>query len=308
MRRMPPLLYGNAHPYGGPQTGSGYAETVATITRADVANFHQSWIHPEKAEIFVVGDTTLKEIKPMLEQRFGKWKPTAAAAPAKNFSAAIPTPQSKILLIDRPNSPQSLVLAGVVLDAKGSDDLLTLRAANEVFGGDFLSRINMDLRETKGWSYGVRSQVNGAEDRVPFYMFAPVQTNQTGPSVKVLIDQLNDFNGAKPVTAEELEKTIKGNVLELPGSYEQSSAVLAQMQSDRLNKRSFDYAETLAGKYNALTAKALNDAMRAKIDPSKITWLVVGDAAKVKPQLEALGLPIEMVSEAANTTASKTTK
>ena len=308
VRRMPPLLYGNAHPYGGPQTGSGYAETVATITRADVANFHQSWIHPAKAEIFVVGDTTLKEIKPMLEQRFGKWKPTAPAAPAKNFSAAIPTPQSKILLIDRPNSPQSLVLAGVVLDAKGSDDLLTLRAANEVFGGDFLSRINMDLRETKGWSYGVRSQVNGAEDRVPFYMFAPVQTNQTGPSVKVLIDQLNDFNGAKPVTAEELEKTIKGNVLELPGSYEQSSAVLGQMQSDRLNKRSFDYAETLAGKYNALTAKALNDEMRAKVDPSKITWLVVGDAAKVKPQLEALGLPIEMVTEAANTTASKTTK
>ena len=308
VRRMPPLLYGNAHPYGGPQTGSGYAETVATITRADVANFHQSWIHPEKAEIFVVGDTTLKEIKPMLEQRFGKWKPTAPAAPAKNFSAAIPAPQSKILLIDRPNSPQSLVLAGVVLDAKGSDDLLTLRAANEVFGGDFLSRINMDLRETKGWSYGVRSQVNGAEDRVPFYMFAPVQTNQTGPSVKVLIDQLNDFNGAKPVTAEELEKTIKGNVLELPGSYEQSSAVLGQMQSDRLNKRSFDYAETLAGKYNALTAKALNDEMRAKVDPSKITWLVVGDAAKVKPQLEALGLPIEMVTEAANTTASKTTK
>ena len=308
VRRMPPLLYGNAHPYGGPQTGSGYAETVATITRADVANFHQSWIHPAKAEIFVVGDTTLKEIKPMLEQRFGKWKPTAPAAPAKNFSAAIPAPQSKILLIDRPNSPQSLVLAGVVLDAKGSDDLLTLRAANEVFGGDFLSRINMDLRETKGWSYGVRSQVNGAEDRVPFYMFAPVQTNQTGPSVKVLIDQLKDFNGAKPVTAEELEKTIKGNVLELPGSYEQSSAVLGQMQSDRLNKRSFDYAETLAGKYNALTAKALNDEMRAKVDPSKITWLVVGDAAKVKPQLEALGLPIEMVTEAANTTASKTTK
>ena len=308
VRRMPPLLYGNAHPYGGPQTGSGYAETVATITRADVANFHQSWIHPAKAEIFVVGDTTLKEIKPMLEQRFGKWKPTAPAAPAKNFSAAIPAPQSKILLIDRPNSPQSLVLAGVVLDAKGSDDLLTLRAANEVFGGDFLSRINMDLRETKGWSYGVRSQVNGAEDRVPFYMFAPVQTNQTGPSVKVLIDQLNDFNGAKPVTAEELEKTIKGNVLELPGSYEQSSAVLGQMQSDRLNKRSFDYAETLAGKYNALTAKALNDEMRAKVDSSKITWLVVGDVAKVKPQLEALGLPIEMVTEAANTTASKTTK
>lgn len=308
IRRLPPLLYGQNHPYGGPQTGSGYAETVATISRADVANFHQSWVHPAKAEIFVVGDTSLKEIKPMLEERFGKWKPAAAAAPAKNFSVAIPAPESKILLIDRPNSPQSLVLAGKVLDAKGSDDLLTLRAANEIFGGDFLSRINMDLRETKGWSYGVRSQVNGAEDRVPFYMFAPVQTNQTGPSIKVLMDQLKDFNGAKPVTAEELDKTIKGNVLELPGSYEQSAAVLGQMQADRLNKRPFTYAETLAGKYNALTAKALNDEMRAKVDPAKITWLVVGDAAKVKPQLESLGLPIEMVTEAANTSASNTNK
>ena len=308
VRRMPPLLYGKGHPYGGPQTGSGYAETVSAISRDDVVNFHTSWVHPAKAEIFVVGDTSLKEIKPMLEVRFGKWTSNAAPAPAKNFAVAVPAPVSRILLIDRPNAPQSLVLAGVVLDAKGSDDLLTLRAANEIFGGDFLSRINMDMRETKGWSYGVRSQVNGAEDRVPFYMFAPVQTNQTGPSVKVLIDQLKDFNGAKPVTAEELEKTIKGNVLELPGSYEQSSAVLGQMQSDRLNKRPFDYAETVAAKYTALTAKALNDEMRAKVDPSKITWLVVGDAAKVKPQLEALGLPIEMVTEAANTNASNSAK
>ncbi|OYZ86939.1 MAG: peptidase M16, partial [Sphingomonadales bacterium 17-56-6] len=308
VRRLPPLLYGKGHPYGGPQTGSGYAETVSAISRDDVVHFHRSWVHPAKAEIFVVGDTSLKEIKPMLEARFGKWTSNAAPAAAKNFAVAVPAPVSRILLIDRPNAPQSLVLAGLVLNAKGSDDLLTLRAANEIFGGDFLSRINMDLRETKGWSYGVRSQVNGAEDRVPFYMFAPVQTNQTGPSIKVLMDQLKDFNGAKPVTAAELEQTIKGNVLELPGSYEQSSAVLGQMQSDRLNKRPFDYAETVAAKYTALTATALNDEMRAKIDPTKITWLVVGDAAKVKPQLEALGLPIEMVTEAANNSASKNAK
>lgn len=307
-RTLPPLLYGKGHPYGGPQTGSGYAETVATISKADISAFHRGWVHPAKAEIFVVGDTSLKEIKPLLEKRFGKWKPTATAAPAKDFTTAIPAAQSKILLVDRPNSPQSLVLAGTVLDAKGSDDLLTLRAANEIYGGDFLSRINMDLRETKGWSYGVRSQISGAEDRVPFYTFAPVQTNQTGPSIKVLMEQLKDFNGAKPVTAAELEQTIKGNVLELPGSYEQSAAVLAQMQADRLNKRPFTYAETIAAKYEALTAQKLNDEMRAKIDPAKITWLVVGDAAKVKPQLETLGLPIEMVGEAANTTANKPAK
>ncbi|HEV7233084.1 MAG TPA: pitrilysin family protein, partial [Sphingorhabdus sp.] len=307
-RTLPPILYGKGHPYGGPQTGSGYEQTIAGISKADVTAFHSGWIHPSKAEIFVVGDTSLAEITKLLDARFGNWKSSAVAAPAKNFATAIPAPKSRIILIDRPNSPQSLVLAGKVLDAKGSDDLLTLRAANEIFGGDFLSRINMDLRETKGWSYGVRSQVSGAEDRVPFLMFAPVQTNQTGPSIKVLMDQLNDFNGAKPVTPDELDKTIKGNVLELPGSYEQSSAVLAQMQADRLNKRPFTYAETLAGKYQALTAKSLNEEMRAKIDPTQITWLVVGDAAKVKPQLEPLGLPIEMGGEAANTAANKPAK
>ena len=113
------------------------------------------------------------------------------------------------------------------------------------------------------------------------------------------MDQLNDFNGAKPVTPVELEQTIKGNVLELPGSYEQSAAVLGQMQSDRLNKRPFTYAETIADKYEVLTAETLNAEMRAKIDPAKITWLVVGDAAKVRPQLESLGLPIENMGEAA---------
>ena len=298
-RTLPPLIYGKTHPYGGPLTGSGYIETVATITKADITAFHSASVHPAKAEIFVVGDTTLSEITKLLDARFGNWKSSAAAAPAKDFSKAPPTPVSRILLIDRPNSPQSLVLAGVVLDAKGSDDLLTLRAANEIFGGDFLSRINMDLRETKGWSYGVGSQIAGAEDRVPFILFAPVQTNQTGPSIKVLIDQLNDFNGAKPVTPDELQRTIRGNVLELPGSYEQSAAVLGQMQADRLNKRPFTYAETIADKYEALTTQQLNDEMRAKIDPAKIIWLVVGDAAKVRPQLETLGLPIENMAEAA---------
>ena len=136
---------------------------------------------------------------------------------------------------------------------KGSDDLLTLRAANEIFGGDFLSRINMDLRETKGWSYGVRAHRSTApKTAYHFICSRPVQTNQTGPSIKVLMDQLEGLQRRQSRSRPtELEKTIKGNVLELPGSYEQSAAVLGQMQADRLNKRPFDYAETIAAKYTA---------------------------------------------------------
>lgn len=302
MRALPELIYGKAHPYGGPQTGTGDEAAVRRLTRGDVTAFHQGWIHPAKAEIFVVGDTSLKEVTKLLDKRFGNWKTKAKAAPAKNFAIGLPESRSRVVLIDRPNSPQSFILGGTVLDAKGSDDLVALRAANEIFGGDFTSRINMDLRETKGWSYGVRSQVGGNEDRVPFMVFAPVQTNQTGPSLKVLIDHAKEVVGAKPITQAERDVTVSSNILELPGSYEQSVAVLGQMRADALFKRPFDYAERLAGKYAALTAEAMAAAFRSKVDSDRIAWVVVGDAAKVKPQLEALGLPVEMQSQAANPT------
>jgi predicted Zn-dependent peptidase len=299
LRALPPLIYGKAHPYGGPQTGAGDEEAVRKLTRDDVVAFHRGWVHPAKAEIFVVGDTSLKEITKLLDKQFGQWKPAAAAAPAKNFGVAIPEQKSRVVLIDRPNSPQSFILGGKVLDAKGSDDLLTLRAANEIFGGDFTSRINMDLRETKGWSYGVRSQVGGNEDRLPYLVFAPVQTNQTGPSLGVLIGHARDVAGAKPITKEERDTTVTSNILELPGSYEQSQAVLGQMRADALFKRPFDYAEKLSGKYQAMTPEDLTATFRSKVDIDKMSWVVVGDAAKVKPQLEALGLQIEMQGEAA---------
>ena len=306
-RKMPPLLYGENHPYGGPLTGSGNTGSVSKLTRDDVAAFHAAWINPAKATIFAVGDTTLKELTKELEKRFGKWKPAKAnRAAAKSFENPIPTPTNRIVLVDRPNSPQSMISAGMVLDAKGSDDLVTLRAANEVFGGDFTSRINMDLRETKGWSYGTRSQVSGAVGPVPFLINAPVQTNQTGPSIAALIGHLNDFRSGKGVSVEERNATAVSNVLELPGSYEQSAAVLGQMQADKLYGRPFNYVETLSGKYGAMTAEGMTAAFNAKVDPSKLVWLVVGDAAKVKPQLEALGLPIEMAKEAATNVTANT--
>jgi zinc protease len=304
--KLPPLLYGPNHSYGGPMTGSGNAASVSAMTQADIANFHKAWINPAKATIFAVGDTTLKDLTRELDKRFGGWK-TEAGVPvvSKNFDSAIPAASNRIVLVDRPNAPQSIISGGVVMDAKGGDDLVTLRAANEVFGGDFTSRINMDLRETKGWSYGTRSQVPGGEGRIAFSINAPVQTNQTGPSIAALISHFKDFRSGKGVTADERDSTAISNVLDLPGSYEQSAAVLAQMQADRLYGRPFDYVEKLARKYQAMTADGMTAAFNEKVDPAQITWLVVGDAAKVKPQLEALGLPVEMATDSAKPVAAK---
>jgi len=294
LRNLPPLLYGASHPYGVPLTGTGDPAVVTKLTRDQLAAYHSQWMRPERASIFVVGDTTLKDMLPMLEQRFGKWPSNRMALMQKDFSAAIPAGQGRIILIDRPNSPQSLILAGQVLNAKGTDNLLALETANDIMGGDFLSRINMDLRETKGWSYGSRSLIQRPKNDVPFLIFAPVQTNQTGPSVSAIIDQMNGFIGDKGVTPEELDRTVKGSSLELAGTYERSSSVLSQMQSDALYGRPTNYAESLAAQYRSMDAAKLNGAMREALNPKTLTWLIVGDAAKIEDQLKALNMPIEV--------------
>ena len=293
-RALPELLYGRGHPYGKPFTGTGDPEAVKAVTRDELIAFHQSWLRPDKAAIFVTSDRPLAEIVPLLEARFGNWTPPAVPAGTKNFSAAPPTSPSRIVLIDRPQSPQSVIVAGEVLPVKGTDDVLTLQAANEVFGGNFLSRINMDLRETKGWSYGVRSSVQLMEENFPFIISAPVQADKTGPSVAALKGHLESIAKDKGITAAELQQVINGNTRQLAGSFETSSAILSALRSNALYNRPDDYYETIADRYRGLTTQALDQTIRRYIDPSKLVWVVVGDAAKVKPQLEALGLPIEV--------------
>ena len=196
-RAIQPVLYGDTYPYGRPPSGTGTRDVVAKLTRADLAQFHDTWLRPDNAKIFVVGDTTLAEVVRLLEASFGSWKAPAGAIPTKSFDAAIPAPKQRIILINRPASPQSVIVAGRVLDQVGTDDLLVLDAANEVFGGSFLSRINMDLRETKGWSYGVRSNIREPIGRTAFTITAPVQADRTGESVAALMSDLKDYTSGK---------------------------------------------------------------------------------------------------------------
>ncbi|QYF86808.1 pitrilysin family protein [Brevundimonas sp. PAMC22021] len=294
MRALPAILYGEASPYGRSFTGSGTADSISPVTREQLLAVKDAWIRPDNAKIFVVSDRPLAELTPVLEAQFGQWSVPSAPKGAKSFDGAIPAATPRIVLIDRPQSPQSLIMGGSVLDVSGSDDLLTLNAANNVVGADFLSRINTDLRETKGWSYGVRASVNTLENRSPYFVTAPVQANQTGPAITALLTQYNDFIGGKGVTPQELERTVNGNTRQLAGGFETSGAVLAALRSNDLYKRPDTYQETIASRTKALTAAEMDAAIKATIDPSEFVWVVVGDASVVKPQLDALGLPVEV--------------
>lgn len=295
LRTLPPLLYGKAHPYGVPFTGTGDPEIVKKVTRDDLVAFQRAWLRPDNAQIFIVSDLPLAQVTALIEQSFGNWKAEGTKG-VKNFAATTPPAASRIVLVDRPGSPQSLILGGALLPLKGKDELVTLLAANDVLGGNFLSRLNMDLRETKGWAYGVNSQVNRVAETVPYLVYAPVQADKTGASIAAILADSKEFLTTKGVTPAELQRTVNGSIRELPGSFETSADVLGGMQRNALYGRPDDYYDTLADRYRAMTAADLDKAARAVIAPDKLLWVVVGDAAKVRPQLDALKLPVETLA------------
>lgn len=286
-------LYAGA--YGRGPSGLGEINVVSAADRDDLIAFQQAWIRPDNARIYVVSDRPLSEILPQLESRFGDWAAPATARGTKDEVTAQPV-QPRIILIDRPQSPQSLILGGQVLSIAGTDDRLVIGAGVEILGSAFWSRINTDLRETRSWSYGSRSNVSGLEGWSPYVINAPVQADRTGDAIASLMALHADFLGANGVTDAELVRIRESSTRRLAGMFEVSAAVLGTLQSNNLFQRPDDYWEQAGARYQGLTADALNQAVREAVDPSQFVWIVVGDAATVRPQLESLGLPIEVRS------------
>ena len=295
-RVLLPVLYGSGHPYAAAASGAGDPAVVGRLTTTDLSAFHRRWFRPDKASIFVVGDTTLPVLTRLLEASFGDWPAPAEPAPVKDFTVPVPAQASRIILVDRPASPQSMIYAGEVLDAKGTDDLLALKSANDVFGGNFLSRMNTNLRETKGWSYGVASGVSDPIERASFRLIAPVQADRTGDSIAEIRKDLSAFLGPKGITPDELQWTTNGSARELPGSFETNDSVLEAVMKIARYNRPENFYETLAARYRTMTTAQLDTAARTTINPDKMVYVVVGDAAKVRPQLDALGLPVEVAT------------
>ena len=174
-------------------------------------------------------------------------------------------------------------------------DVVALDMANDVLGGTFLSRLNMDIREAKGWSYGVNGDFSVSEHAVPYMVSAPVQADRTGDTLAALNTDIQQFLTSNGVTQEERDRTVANSVNRLPGQFETSSSLLGAMMTMDVLDRPDNYYQTLAPRYEAQTTASLDKSIRTTLDPKGFTWIVVGDAAKIRPQLEKLGLPIEVV-------------
>jgi predicted Zn-dependent peptidase len=293
-RELAKDLFGN-HPYGQPNDGLGDAKSIAALTPAALRAAHDKWLRPDLLRITVVGNIAMAELTPLLEQAFGSWKNPDAPKPVKNLAAALPAATPHIVLIDRPNSPQSVIYAGRVLPLTGrTPDMEALDLANEVIGGGFLSRLNMDLREDKGWSYGVSSTVRSPAGPRSLIVAAPVQADKTGAAIKAILADMKAFPGAKPVDTEELNRVTDGNIRSLPNRFESNGDVLGAMLQNQLLGRPDGYYATLASRWRTVDAKALDAIAQTYLQPQGLTFVVVGDRNQVEPQLKALGLPVDI--------------
>ncbi|MCE7032162.1 insulinase family protein [Lysobacter sp. GX 14042] len=297
LRVLPPLLYGEGHAYAMPFSGSGTEDSIAALGRDDLLDYHRDWVRPEGATLVVVGDTTLGELLPMLERHLGDWKGTGQApAPVEVARVALPD-SPRVFLIDQPGAVQANIFAGQLVPSTRSPDATELDLANTVIGGQFSSRLNMNLREDKHWAYGAYSFASNAVGQRPWIAFSPVQIDKTAESLAELNREISEFaTGEVPPTAEEVAKVKATEIRSLPGAYETASSVAGTIAGIVRYDRPDDYVFQRRDEIAGLSAPQLADVVQRTLDPAALTWVVVGDLGEIEVPVRGLQLgPVQVL-------------
>ena len=288
LRVFPKLMYGAEHAYGNPLTGSGTEASVSKLTRDDLIKFHSTWFKPGNATLIVVGDTTLAEIQPKLEALFVNWK--GGQVPQKNLGTTPLAAKQSVYLVDKPGAIQSVIITGVLAPPKSNPDELAIESMNTVLGGAFISRLNLNLREDKHWSYGAGSFVWPARGQRMFLAYAPVQTDKTKESMVEIGNELRAILKDRLITADELSMAKANLTQTLPGLWETNAAV-SQSINDIIEFRlAPDYYSTYAGRIKALAVTNLNEAATKVVKPENLVWIIVGDRQKIEKGIRELNI------------------
>ena len=298
LRVLPPLLYGAGHAYAIPFTGSGTEASIASLTRDDLVAYHRDWVRPENATLVVVGDTRLAEILPLLEKHLGDWKGEGAGRTGVAVTAVARPAAARVFLIDQPGAVQANLVAGQRMPSTKDANTTRLEMANEVIGGSFTSRLNMNLREDKHWAYGAGTRLSNAIGQRPWMAVAPVQIDKTAESLKEIQREVSDYaSGKVPPTAEEIAKIKANEIRSLPGAYETAAAIAGTIVSNVRYDRPDDYVARRNAEIEALTPAQVASAAKA-IDPNALTWVVVGDLKQIEGPVRALNLGPVLVLDA----------
>jgi len=281
-------MYGENHAYSSPFSGSGDEESVASITTKDLEQYFETWFKPNNATLVVTGDTTLEAITPLLEKAFKSWN--KGDVPFKKIDLVQKPSEPIIYLIDRPDSQQSAILNAQIMPRYGFEQEMSLQAANDVLGGGFTARMNMNLREDKHWSYGARTQIQNTQGQRPLMTMAPVQTDKTAESMQEIYKEISAIIGENPATEEELSRVMDKRVLTLPGRWETTAAVERDIATIVRYGLDDNYWDTYADTVQAVNLEQVNKTAKENLNPDQMIWVVVGDMQQVGEKIEALKL------------------
>jgi zinc protease len=288
LRILPRLLYGEGHAYSNSFTGSGTEASVKAITRDDLVKFHDTWFTPNNAILVVVGDIKADELKTKLENSFGSWK--KQNVPEKNLKDVAIAAQPSVYVIDKPGALQSIIFAAEISPSAKDPDYEKIQMMNRILGGEFTSRINMNLREDKHWAYGAGSVNVDTKGPGFFVAYAPVQTDKTKESMVEIQKELTQYVGDKPATEAEFGKVQKNAVMQLPGRWETNDAVLSTLQNTIEYERGLDYLNNYPTMLQQMTLTDIQNAATKVVKPKNLTWVIVGDKSKIEAGIKELNL------------------
>ena len=288
-RNIGKLLYGEEHPYGKPLTGSGISETISSITRANIMDVHSRAINSAHLTFAVAGDIEMKELVDLLESKFGDWSANSDSGLKTLTTVELPDNRT-VYLIDKPNAQQSYIVAGQLLPPSATDEEIEIDYMNYAIGGSFTARLNMNLREDKSWSYGVRTRLGDAKGQRAMLVTAPVQTDKTSESMAEIVKEYADYLSTKPITQDELAKGKASKTLRLPGQFETLGALKGGVSGIVTYDRDLDYLDQLPALLDEPSLTQVQAKAQKYIKPNQWTWLIVGDLSKIEEPIRALNL------------------
>lgn len=289
-RLLPELLYGKDHAYSIPWSGSGDQKSLESLTRDDLITFWKTWLRPDNATLIVTGDITMDKLLPMLNKTLAGWTAPTTSLPEKSVAAVEPAKKSTVYLIDFPEAEQSVIVGSQLVMPSNTEETLPFNLMNDIIGGQFTARINMNLREDKGWAYGANSYAKSARGQRPYMVTTSVQADKTGPAMEEILKEYKAFLTSAPATDSELDLVKRNSIRALPGRYETNNALLgsigALVEYDMPESYLYDYGERI----EKLTLPDMHNSAKQYLTPENFTWVVAGDVAQIRPQIEKLGL------------------
>jgi predicted Zn-dependent peptidase len=290
-------VFGSAHPYG--HTSSGVPASVEKVSLQDVKRFYTKNVGPKAAALVVVGDVTREQAVDWAKKYFGDWK-GEAVLPAAPPAPAAP-PRDALYVVYKPGLEQTVIMTGRPGIALGHPDEYALDLATTVFGGFFGSRLNMNLREAKGYTYGAGANSDARFGVGPLTAFSQVRADVTGPALAEFVRELTDLK-SRPITSKELESAREGLIRSFPGFFETVEGVGASAAMIFQKRRPMDeFARQIAGLEKTTPAEVQRVA-EAYLNPASMQLILVGDQQVIQQQVGPLNLgkitPVDVAAAA----------